>query len=604
MRVEVWHVMLLCMVLIWNTAARAEPYRAEGVVRGPDDKPIEAAHVRLYIPRSGNASNRETIQPYAKMSTGTAGRYAFVVETQSVQASHGLIVVQKEGLAWNCRRWPLLGDMEADIQLAQPSPLAGKVMDDEGRPIQGVRVVLQSPQSSRVRGYDVPDRLAGELFATETDHQGRFRFMMLSADWQTDFLVEARGYATVRTQYLPDALYRIYRPGQTDLAFRLEPDARIRGTVIRDSDGRPIPGVEVRIGRTQTGVAYGFDSATSDQNGRFSFDRLPEGRLWVGAVSSYMPDADWVGWPVPVRTKAGETASDIQLRLTRGGLFEFTVRDGQDNAIADAVLTVFDKPGHCLAQGQTDATGLCRMRLPVGSYKLVEVGKWGYHTYEPYIFFNIEPGETVHREVTLRKADRIEGVVVDEEGRPASDVEVTLMPSPAGTVMTDKRGRFAMLWDKWFAEYTDTADRQFELIALDRQDDKAATIVIHKDMGPVRLTLERAACLTGTVVGPEAKPIEGALVSAMLRGNQWGMNLSPSKRLLTDRAGRFIVGPVPRNRTCEIRIRASKYADAEREIQTPGRTDRPLDIGTVELAPGSDHFALEFSGGRAVHSVH
>jgi hypothetical protein len=588
MRAEVWRVMLLCIVLIWNIAAQAEPYKAEGVVRGPDGKPIEAAQVRLYIPRYGNTSDKKTIQPCIKMSTGADGQYAFALPTQEVRASHGLIVAQKEGLAWNCRKWPLLADMEADIHLAQPSSIAGKIMDDEGHPIQGARVVLQSPRSSRVRSYDVPDRLAREFLTTETDRQGQFRFMMLSADWQTDFLIEAKGYATVHTQYLPDALYRIYRPGQTDLEFRLEPEAGVRGTVISDSDGQPIVGAEVRIGRTQTGVAYGFDSAISDRNGRFSFDRLPEGTLWVGAASSYVPNANWVGWPIPVRTKAGETTSGIQLQLTRGGFFELRVRDGQDNAIAEAGLTVFDKPGQCLAQGQTDATGLCRLRLPVGSYKLVEVGKWGYHTHEPYIFFNIELGETIRREVTLRKADRIEGVVVDEEGRPASDVEVTLMPSPTGTVVTDKRGRFAMPWDKWFAEYTDTADKQFELIALDRQDDKAATLVLDKDMGQVRLTLERAACLTGTVVGPEAEPVEGALVSAMLRGNQWGMNLSPSRRLLTDRAGRFIVGPVPRNRTCEIRIRASNYADAQKEIQTPGKTDRPLDIGTIELAPDSD----------------
>jgi len=588
MRAEVWHVKLLCIVLIWSPATGAELYRAEGVVRGPDGKPVEAAQVRLYIPRYDSTSDREMTQPYAKISTGADGKYTFAVETQEVQASHGVIVAQKEGLAWNCRRWPLLADMEADIHLAQPSPMAGKVTNNEGRPIQGVHVVLQSPCSSRVRSYDVPDRLARELLTTETDRQGRFRFVMLSSDWQTDFLIEAKGYATLRTQYLPGALYRIYKPGQTDLEFRMEPDARISGMVISDSDGQPIPGAEVRIGRTQTDVAYGFESATSDRNGRFSFDRLPEGTLWVGAASSYVPDANWVGWPVPVRTQVGETTSGIQLKLTRGGLFELSVRDDQDNAIAQAGLTVFDKPGHCLAQGQTDTTGLCHLRLPVGSYKLVEVGKWGYHTHEPYIFFNIEPRETVRREVTLRKADRIEGLVVDEEGRPASDVEVTLMPSPAGKFVTDKRGRFAMFWDKWSAEYTNATDKQFELIALERKDNKAATLMMHKDMGPVRLTLERATCLIGTVVGPEAKPIEGALVSAMLRGNQWGMNLTPSKRLLTDRAGRFIVGPVPPNRTCEIHIRASNYRDGERKIQTPGKTDRPSDIGTIELTPDSD----------------
>lgn len=185
--------------------------------------------------------------------------------------------------------------------------------------------------------------------------------------------------------------------------------------------------------------------------------------------------------------------------------------------------------------------------------------------------------------MTLRKADRIEGVVVDEEGRPASDVQVTLTPSPTGTVVTDNRGRFAMFRDKWFDEYTDAPEKQFELIALDREVSKAATQVVHEDMGLIRLTLEPACSLAGTVVGPEARPIEGALVSVMLRGDQWGMSLNSGKCLLTDRAGRFIVGPVPPNRTCEIHIRASNYADVEKEIQTPVKTDHPLDIGIIEL---------------------
>lgn len=367
MRADIQHVVLLGMVLIWNPAAQAESYRAEGVVHGLDGKPVEAAQLRLYIPHYGNLSERESTQPYAAMSTEADGRYAFAVETHEVQASHAVIVVQKEGSAWNWRRWPLLADMEADIRLAQASPLAGRVMNDEGRPLQGARVVLQSPRSSLVRSYDLPDELARELLATKTDHQGSFRFTMLSADWQTDFLIEANGYATLRTQFLPDALYRVYKPGQTDLEFRLEREARIRGTVINDTDTRPIAGVEVRIGRTQTGVAYGFDSATSDRDGRFSFDRLPEGAFWVGAASSHVPDANWVGWPIPVHTKAGEITGNTQLRLTRGGLFEATVRDDRDDAIAGAGLTVFDEPGHCLAQGRTDATGLCRLRLPTGS---------------------------------------------------------------------------------------------------------------------------------------------------------------------------------------------------------------------------------------------
>jgi len=579
---------VLAIAAVCSFAGPPERYTAEGVIRGPNGQPVQDAQVRLYIPDYAGVARRERTQPSGHVITGEDGRYTFTIGAREADTSYGLIVARKEGLAWNCRRWPLLADMEADIRLAPPEELAGVVLDGGGRPIPEAKVTLQSPRSTGVRAFYVPENLARELLATKTDRTGRFRFTILSADWQTDLVIEAAGYATIRTQHLPDTLYRISAPGQTDLQFRLKPEARIQGTVVSESDGEPIAGVEVRIGRTQTSVSYGFDSTVSAQDGRFSFAAVPEGEFWVGVATSHVPDTGWVGWPIPVRTKAGETTGGIRLELTRGGMFEATVRSDGGDVIQGAGLTVFDEPGHCLAQGRTDAEGLCRFRLPAGRYKLVDVGKWGYHTYEPYLFFDVERGETVRREVTLKKAERIDGIVVDDDGRPVSDVQVTLMPSPTGMVLTDNRGRFAMIWDRWFDEYTAAPPKKFELIALDPEGGRAGTLAMQEGMGPIRLALKPAVRVIGTVVDAEGQPVEAAMINPMLNGDQWGMNLAPSKHLLTDRSGRFTIGPVPSGRTCEIHIRAQGREEMNKEIQTPAETDRPFDLGKIRLMPGSD----------------
>ncbi len=57
------------------------------------------------------------------------------------------------------------------------------------------------------------------------------------------FLIEASGYATVQSEYLPSSRYIVYAPGQTDIRFILRPEAWIQGMVIRDPNGQPIIGI-------------------------------------------------------------------------------------------------------------------------------------------------------------------------------------------------------------------------------------------------------------------------------------------------------------------------------------------------------------------------
>jgi protocatechuate 3,4-dioxygenase beta subunit len=569
------------MVTACALAGQGEKITARGVVLGPDGEAVSGAIVSLYLTHDND-------HRHGQLTTNQDGKYRFVVRAQEAGNSRGLIVVQKDGLAWNCRRWLLLDDVVTDISLERPKALAGVVVNDKGNPVAGASVSLHALRSSSVRGYNIPKPLTEGLFSTETDSQGRFRMTTLSADWQMDFMIKAPGYATFQSQYLPGSRYIVYTPGQTDIRFILRPEAWIQGMVIRDPNGQPIIGADVRISRTESGVIYGFDSATSDPAGRFYFRGIPEGDFWVGAVPSHGPGMDWVGWPVSIRTQAGEVTTDVKLELSQGGVLEVKVVDSQGIPVEAAGVTVFKRGGSGLAQSSSDTKGLCRIHLPAGAYHVGDVAKRGFHSYEPSIFFDIEQGQTIRREMTLKKADRIEGIVVDEAGNPVPDVRLALMPSQTEAVLSDRHGRFTMTWVKRYDDQNRPDDNTYELIAMDLKGGRAGALKMQEHMEGLRLELKPGVTITGTVVDSEGKPRERAMISSWLRGDSWGMNLSPNKRLLTDRSGRFAIRCVLPDRTCTVNVQANGTKQVKKTIRTPAHSEKSFDVGRIELVTEAD----------------
>ena len=130
-----------------------------------------------------------------------------------------------------------------------------------------------------------------------------------------------------------------------------------------------------------------------------------------------------------------------------------------------------------------------------------------------------EQGQTIRRELTLKKADRIDGIVVDEAGKPVADVRVVLMPSPTNAALSDKRGRFTMTWVKWYDEQNRPDDKAYELIALDLKGGRAGVLKMREETEGLRLRLKPAVTITGTVVDSEGKPEKQAIASPMLRGD-------------------------------------------------------------------------------------
>ena len=165
-------------------------------------------------------------------------------------------------------------------------PLAGVVVDPEGRPVAGVEVRLRAPD-----GVSPPWRSV-----TLTDRAGAFRFVRVPAGDYTVVAVPDVALGPARAGPFP--------AGRLDVEVRLPRPRDIRG-VLLDASGRPMEGVEV-VARPEGGLLP-IATAETDRDGAF--------RLWRLGESRY--DVEFNGTGVTVT--GAEAGSGLSYRL-RGSL--------------------------------------------------------------------------------------------------------------------------------------------------------------------------------------------------------------------------------------------------------------------------------------------
>ncbi|MEM7309999.1 MAG: sigma-70 family RNA polymerase sigma factor [Planctomycetota bacterium] len=198
-----------------------------------------------------------------------------------------------------------------DIVLEPVAALRGRVLDEDGAPLPGVRVrAARVPlELSRFRPellrseslvalgagpvsamldlpswmYELADRLP--VPTATTDAAGSFVLYAVPAGDHTVFF-DRRGYAS---NVMP--VVGLAADAEHDLGAITLPDGgRVEGRVV-EADGEPVAGAEVYVGRALlTGAmsAVGFTvvqpAGATDENGRFALDGLPSGSNTVVAV--------------------------------------------------------------------------------------------------------------------------------------------------------------------------------------------------------------------------------------------------------------------------------------------------------------------------------
>jgi protocatechuate 3,4-dioxygenase beta subunit len=193
-----------------------------GTIEGPDGKAVASAVVRWGLLVSSDSV------PETKTDAGGGFRLEGVPDTMDV------LSVMAKGLAPS---FPLIdagGDQRRTIHLKRGSTIRGRVVDDTGQPIVGVRVVptVKNPRPNWV-GSVYLDELQGK-----TDRDGRYTLEGMPEDVKCD--VVAEGWSAVRERPLSAS-------DESKNVVTLLSGGAIRGRVI-DPAGKPVRNFRVQVG--------------------------------------------------------------------------------------------------------------------------------------------------------------------------------------------------------------------------------------------------------------------------------------------------------------------------------------------------------------------
>ncbi|WP_164010937.1 carboxypeptidase-like regulatory domain-containing protein [Pyxidicoccus trucidator] len=294
------------------------------------------------------------------------------------------------------------GREDVELVLEEGLPLSGRVLDEAGVPLSGVRVTLFHQEHSR-------------YFTTSTDADGRFSFGLLP--------VGAYGLVASSPGLLPAHLPDVSDEDLDDIV--LHPPRRIVGQVLL-ADGRPAPGAEVQ-------VQYSRHVAVTDGEGRFAFEPLAPGEYEV------LAERDGAHGFANVSLSEEDRQAEASLTLGTLAFVEGLVRDEAGHPVAGASVTASsEEAGPSFDDGLTGADGRFRMGpLPLGTHTF-SVDAEGYHEVEVEKVEVSTSGAPLT--FTLRRAFILAGLVTDAEGRPVPDVSleaVRLKRRPAYTLPPD-----------------------------------------------------------------------------------------------------------------------------------------------------------------------
>ena len=267
-------------------------------------------------------------------------------------------------------------------------------------------------------------------------------------------------------------------PGPNELHVTLRPAPLVRGVVV-DAAGKPVVRAEVRL---QTGAAASSEITMTGDDGTFEFELAEPGRVTVEAWSG----ASGRG------SASGQAGEALTVRLSMGAVLEVEIIDVDGRRVAEQVLV----QSASVPQGRYG-----RSADPFGRIAGLEPGSW-ILSVEPIGRLSVEqPFELSAdevRRVTVRLSEGhvIEGRVLEADGSPVRDAQVTGVPN--SMAMADAQGRFRI---------TGAPQGPVHLLAFAGDSNRSVSATVEAPARDVVLRFDPRRRVTGRVVGDGGKPV-------------------------------------------------------------------------------------------------
>jgi protocatechuate 3,4-dioxygenase beta subunit len=331
------------------------------------------------------------------------------------------------------------------IVLGEGATVAGKVVDEVGKPIAGARVVALKDMGRRFFGASTLER-----DVALTDVGGSYALDTLTLGTTYRLGVIAEGYAPIFEMSGVELMDKVQKKD-----FQLVRGGSIVGRVLRKDNAEPVAGAQVvvAVGRMFGGrrggggeeQKAGTGRATTGEDGTFRIENLMPGPVMSGQVKSSgyvtFTASMWTGNGWSDVEPGGEV--EVLVELEPGGSVAGTVTDAKTNAaIPYAEVTVLPRgnPMRAMFTGspsaQADAQGKFTVSgVQPGEYGVIAIAP-GYAASDANSddtrFTISEEGGLVSRDVALKAAGRVVGVVRDSQGEPVAGARVRsrLAPQP------------------------------------------------------------------------------------------------------------------------------------------------------------------------------
>lgn len=369
----------------------------------PDDRPVAGASVRI-----GPFPGDRPDEPGRRAISGPDGRFVLAGPAdakdrigEATESSRRVVATAPGfGPGWA----DLEGPKELTIHLVADTPIEGRIVDAQGRPIAGVRARVHNIWASKDEDLasfieDVKSHgrspwqgpralklLTIDATAT-TDADGRFRLEGIGRERVAAIglsgptIVTEEVYAMTRTSPVVRPVgWEGLDPGARSYrGARFEHTAAaclpITGTVRDEETGRPIAGVKIRGGIPTAGeyASHLGVAATTDDQGRYVLTGLPTGnRYWLSA--STPRGLPYVGTTVKLEAEASATGPPRRdIRLRKGVLIRGRVTDRATGRPVQSTVVYYpflDQPpvgeDGSVQQGTTDDDGRFEIAAPPG----------------------------------------------------------------------------------------------------------------------------------------------------------------------------------------------------------------------------------------------
>lgn len=537
--------------------------------------------------------------------------------------AYRLAVDDARFVAWERRDVSVTAGQAAsrDVPLLQGAILAGRVVDEDGRPIEGANGQIARPGENRFRFLM---RTLEGPGAFRTGKDGSFRATRLAPGNNQRLTVAHQEFDS----YTIGGLTLAAGATKAGLTVVLPRGLSLRG-LVKDDKGQLVAGVEVELARAfsfQSGrgaAQFSFIGSPATRpkkqtssDGRFEFRGLSTGDYSLSASKSGFA-RERVD---PVKVSEGRNLEPVELVLKSGATISGFIRDRAGNGVPG--YRIGARPAGAAGGGMGPFGGIFAEEPtgPEGAFLLE--GLNAGQTYDLQSLSESGPGPRKSAtapaagvEITVTGKGHIRGVVTEAEGRPVTDFAVAYTPSGPGgaarfvfNVGPGGRGRGAGQKQPVHAEdgsflLDDVPAGKWDVMvtATGYQAGRAAGVTVEEGGAAegVDVRLSPGAMLSGRVTDARSgRPVIEGTVRAELSGGGprfRGMGSGGDNEAVTDAEGHFeIPGLAPGS----YAVTASHPGWSESTI-TAELKDAPLGVD-IKLGLGGTVTGAVLNAGRPV----